>query len=206
MSSSLRDVPFDIFYGPANDPLNRFYIPALKASVRYDRSAGFFSSTALAVAAEGVAHLIQNGGKMRLLVGAELSEKDVEAIRKGHDLKDQVEQSLLACFPDPQDALLRQRLEVMAWMVAAGTLEIKVVIPRDEDGYPIPAGESEDYYHPKTGIFTDADGNQVAFTGSINKSETGWMKNYETFSVVFSWETTKAYLAQYRHNFERALE
>ena len=71
--SDLKLLPFQIYYGPADDPLHNFYIPALKASVRYDRSAGFFSSSALAVAAEGVAHLIQNGDKIRLLVGAELS-------------------------------------------------------------------------------------------------------------------------------------
>ena len=41
---NLRDHPFRIYYGPADDPLANFYIPALSASVRYDRSAGFFSS------------------------------------------------------------------------------------------------------------------------------------------------------------------
>ena len=83
MPTSLRSHPFQIFYGPADYPLNNFYIPALSACVRYDRSAGFFSSTALAVAAAGVARLIQNGGRMRLLVGAQLDEKDVEAVCQG---------------------------------------------------------------------------------------------------------------------------
>ena len=66
---------------------------------------------------------------MRLLVGASLDEGDVEAIRKGHDLKERVTTRLLEHFPDPQDALLRERLEVLAWMVAEGTLEIRVVLP-----------------------------------------------------------------------------
>ncbi|HKZ82396.1 MAG TPA: helicase-related protein [Anaerolineae bacterium] len=200
---SLRDYPFRIYYGPADDPLNNFYIPALSASVRYDRSAGFFSSTALAVAAAGVARLIQNGGRMRLLVGAALDEGDVEAITRGHDLQARLTERLLEHFADPQDALLRQRLEVLAWMVAEGTLEIRVVLPRDERGLPIPARLSQDYYHPKTGIFTDADGNRMAFSGSVNESETGWTKNYENFLVVFSWEATQAHLAQIATNFER---
>jgi ERCC4-related helicase len=200
---SLSNIDFEIFYGPANDPLNKFYIPALKASVRYDRSAGFFSSTALAVAAEGVAHLIQNGGKMRLLVGAELSEQDVQAIQSGHDLKETVAETLLQHFPDPQDALLQKRLEVMAWMVAEGLLEIKVVLPKDKHGNPIPASRSQDYYHPKSGVMTDSAGHQVGFSGSINESETAWLNNYEAFTVYFSWNETKAYLAQITHNFER---
>ena len=48
---NLRDHPFRIYYGPADDPLANFYIPALSASVRYDRRAGFFSSSPLAIAA-----------------------------------------------------------------------------------------------------------------------------------------------------------
>lgn len=201
--SSLQDNPFRIFYGPADDPLQNFYIPALKASVRYDRSAGFFSSTALAVAAEGVAHLIQNGGKMRLLVGAELSEDDVAAIQSGHDLREKVCEKLLQHFPDPQNALLKQRLEVLAWMVAEGQLEFRVVLPKNAQGLPMPASQCQDYYHPKSGIFTDAEGNQLAFSGSVNESATAWLKNYEIFTVYFSWNETRPYLAQVTHNFER---
>ncbi|MGC8794698.1 MAG: SNF2-related protein, partial [Bryobacteraceae bacterium] len=200
---NLRDHPFRIYYGPADDPLANFYIPALSASVRYDRSAGFFSSGALAVAAAGVARLIRNGGHMRLLVGAALDEGDVEAIRKGHDLRERITARLLERFPDPTDALLRRRLEVLAWMVAEGTLEIRVVLPRDAHGAPIPAHLAQDYYHPKTGLFTDAVGDRIAFSGSINESETAWRKNYEAFSVYFSWDATRAYLAQVATNFER---
>ena len=200
---SLRDYPFRIFYSPADDPLNNFYIPALSGSVQYDRSAGFFSSSALAVAAAGVARLLQNGGRMRLLVGAALHEDDVNAIQKGHDLKTRVTERLLQHFHDPQDALLRQRLEVIAWMIAEGTLEIKVVLPTDARGNPLSAEHARDYYHPKTGIFTDATGAHIAFSGSVNESETAWQRNYETFSVYFSWNETKAYLEQVAITFER---
>ncbi len=200
---SLRAHTFRIYYGPAYDPLHNFYIPALSASVQYDRSAGFFSSSALAVAAAGVARLIQNGGRMRLLVGAALDEKDVEAVQAGYDLKARVTERLLERFPDPQDALLQQRLQVLAWMVAEDTLEIKVVLPRDEHGLPIPAQSVMDYFHAKSGVLTDANGDQVAFTGSINESETAWQKNYESFLVLFSWDATRAHLAQIVINFER---
>ena len=49
--SLLSDYKFGIAYGPRNDLVNEFYVPALSRAVRYDRSAGFFSSSALAVAA-----------------------------------------------------------------------------------------------------------------------------------------------------------
>lgn len=203
MVVSLKDLDIDFYYGPANDPLRNFYIPVLNSSVRYDRSAGFFSSSALAVAAEGIAHLIQNGGKMRLLVGAELSIEDVGAIQSGYDLRTKICENFLDHFPEPQDALLRQRLEAMAWMVAEGRLEIKVVLPTDAHGNPIPANESQDYYHPKSGIMTDAEGNRIAFSGSVNESETAWVKNYENFMVYFSWNETAKYLTPIAKYFER---
>jgi hypothetical protein len=103
-SSNLRDYNFKISYGPSDDRLYDFYIPALSRSVRYDRSAGFFSSSALAVAAAGVARLIKNGGTMRLLVGAQLSEEDVEAIRKGDELRECLSMRLLNAISDPEDA------------------------------------------------------------------------------------------------------
>lgn len=196
----LPDHEWQIAYGPQDDPLNRFYIPALQRSMRYDRSTGFFSSSALAVAAAGVAGLIANGGTMRLLVGAQLSEEDVAAITQGASLDEIVADRLVAALEGEVEDLLRRRLEILAWMVANGTLEIKVVVQKDELGLPVAGG---DYYHPKTGIFTDAEGNQMAFVGSINESMQAWMRNYERFSVYFSWEATRSYLNNTLIDFER---
>src|SRR5690554_2810218 len=100
---ALRDHLFKLSYGPSDDRLRDFYIPALASSVRYDRSAGYFSSTALAVAAQGVAYLIKNGGKMRLLVGAHLDLKDVEAINSGHSMADRVGKRLVEMLEEPED-------------------------------------------------------------------------------------------------------
>ncbi|MBC7249772.1 MAG: hypothetical protein H5T62_05750 [Anaerolineae bacterium] len=202
----LRDHSFNLSYGPSDDRLYAFYIPALKASIRYDRMTGFFTSGALAVAAAGVAHLIANGGRMRLLVGAQLEPEDVEAIRAGHDLREIVALRLSSALPDPEtlaDQIMRDRLAALAWMVAAGTLEIRVVLPRGPDGLPIPAPEARDYFHPKVGIFTDAQGNQVVFSGSVNESETGWQHNYEQFMVFCSWAEGRVYGTEEVSRFER---
>ena len=199
----LRDQQFKLSYGPSDDRLHDFYIPALASSVRYDRSAGYFSSTALAVAAQGVAYLIKNGGKMRLLVGAHLDPKDVEAINSGHSMADRVGKRLAEMLEEPEDKLKKARLEVLAWMVTEGTLEIKVVLPTDEQGRVLPAPESQDYYHPKEGIFTDASGDQVGFSGSVNESEQAWRNNYEQFNVFTSWGEGKCYLELAIERFEK---
>ncbi len=201
MTDSLRDCEFQISYGPADDRLSAFYVPALSCSVRYDRLAGFFSSSALAVAAAGVARLIKNEGAMRLLVGAQLQEADVEAIARGHDMREMLSGKLLTKLADPEDELMRRRLQVLAWMVANKTLDIRVVVPKGRDGYPLPASVAEEYFHPKEGLFTDAEGNQVAFSGSVNESAAGWQRNYERFMVFRSWDESRPFLAQVAHHF-----
>ena len=199
----LRDHDFQISYGPADDRLHDFYIPALSASIRYDRTAGFFSSSALAVAAAGVARLIAHGGIMRLLVGAQLSEADVRAIERGQALSDVVAERLVAALSEPEGEVMQRRLEVLAWMVAAGRLQIRVVLPKGPDGRPLPASQAQDYYHPKEGLFTDRYGDQIAFSGSVNESAAGWQRNYEQFMVFRSWDASRPFLAQVALRFER---
>jgi hypothetical protein len=48
---------WQISCGATDDRLNHFYIPELGASVRFDRTTGFFSSAALAIAAAGIVRL-----------------------------------------------------------------------------------------------------------------------------------------------------
>jgi ERCC4-related helicase len=205
---SLRDIDYRVFYRPNDNPLDTFYLPTLAASVHYDRSAGYFRSSALAAAAAGIVRLIHNDGRMRLLVGAELSKEDVEAIKEGYDLRATLERGMLGSFPVPTDGQLQQRLEALAWMVANGTLDIKVVLPLDESGHPIPGPDARDYYHTKKGIFTDDYGNQVGFAGSINESAQAWKHNFEEFVVSTSWggDYERAVLADLRTSFEQLWE
>ena len=201
-SRGLRGFEWQISYGPADDRLRDFYLPALSRSVRFDRAAGFFSSAALAIAAAGIVRLIQNGGQMRLLCGAQLSREDVEAIKRGEELGKTVGERMVGSLAEPQDQSLRARLEALAWMVAQGTLEIRVVLPKGPDGLPLPAEEAREYYHPKEGLFEDALGDRIAFSGSSNESESSWQWNYETFSVYLSWDFSEAYLKQVVRRFE----
>lgn len=79
----LRDLPISTSYETTESRtqlLEEFYNPVLDQATKYYRIAGFFSSTALAVAAKGIEGLVNNGGKMYLLVSPELSEDDYKTI------------------------------------------------------------------------------------------------------------------------------
>lgn len=190
-------------YGPADDRLHEFYIPCLSSSARYDRSAGFFSVSALAVASQGLAHLITSGGAMRLLVGAQLSRADVNAVADGADLAERIAPHMAGALEEVADAIARERLAALAWMVREGTLDIQVVLPMGTDGLPLPGDEAVEYFHAKEGVFADEVGDEVAFSGSVNESETGWRRNYEQFSVYTSWGPGRPWLEQVKQRFDR---
>ena len=188
----LRGRPLKPSYGPADDPLNSFYIPVLERAVAYDRIAGFFTSSSLSVAATGIASMISRGGRMRLLVGAQLSEQDVDAILSGITLQDMLAQKFRGILSNPQDLadlLVRRRLEALAWLAANDRLDIRISVEADpQTSVPI---TSDGYFHAKSGILRDEYGDALAFIGSINETATAWMNNYENFNVFTSWEDAK---------------
>jgi len=92
----LQEVSFKPSYdSDEDDILNDFYIPALSKATSYLKLAGFFSSSALAVAARGISQLIRNGGSMKLVVGARLRKQDIEAIENGHRSREEAISELM---------------------------------------------------------------------------------------------------------------
>lgn len=72
-----------------------------------------------------------------------------------------------------------ERLNLLANLIATGVLDIRIAYTEDSKGIGM--------YHEKMGIITDAEGNHVAFSGSMNESATAMLVNYETIDVFRSW-------------------
>ncbi|NJP26801.1 MULTISPECIES: SNF2-related protein [unclassified Microbispora] len=186
-TDSFQAVGLQGSYSPDDKPFSSFYVPMLSRAVSYDRAVGYWSAAELQFAAQGTAHFLANGGHMRLIVGAQLIQKDVDAVLAGEPLDEIVAARLLA-DPDLAGAKIveREHLSVLAWMVANGRLEIRVGVPRNAHRL-LTYNESGRYFHTKYGIFTDKYGNKVAFNGSNNASVTAWVKNHETLDAYPSW-------------------
>lgn len=182
-------------YAAENRPLRTFYLPVLAVSCSYDRVAGYFSSSVLRAAAIGMRQFIDNaqahGGKMRLVVGAQLSAQDVEAVRAGVKSREQaVTDAILAAplpSPDEPGEPGDEYVRLLGWMVKTGLLTVKVGLPVDKQGMPLPPEKTDAYFHSKYGILTDPAGDKVAFIGSGNETAHGWIINHETFTTAKSW-------------------
>lgn len=181
--------PFASSYGPEDDRLGGFFVPALARSVRYDRATGYFSSRALVSVARGLVGFLRNGGRMRLLAGAQLSDEDVAAMDGGRALEDVLVRQLLRDPVEGASLVARRRFEVLAWMVREGRLDVKIAVRTDPQGRPLTGSALAAYYHKKSAVFYDAEGNKVALIGSNNESAMGWEEegNAEEFHVFRSW-------------------
>ena len=173
---SFQDLHLDVSYesdSNKNQLLDNFYIPVLENSKKYFRIAGFFSSTSLSVAAEGIEGLIKNNGKMYLLISPELSEEDFSIISKSEKLENDA-----ILFSDFALDAKEDNLKALAWLLGNGRLEIKIVVGKKS---------RNSLFHQKVGIFFDDEGNILSFSGSINETAQAWINNIEEFKVFRSW-------------------
>ncbi len=200
--SRLRDTEWGYQYTPDScDIIQEFYVPVLRRAQLYQRTAGYFSAKALALAARGIEGLIKKDGRMQLIVGCTLEKREVEAIQRGEELRACLERRAIRLPLNPGDNSMHGALELLSWMVANRYLEVKVAVPCDSRRQPVPG----DLYHEKTGIIADSYGDIIGWTGSLNETAAGWGHNWERISVSISWEgcRERKRVREFQADFER---
>jgi len=173
-----------------DDILTDFYIPALSKSIKYKRLTGFFSSTALAVAARGISNFIQNNGIMELICCARLSKSDINAIKDALENPERlIEKNMLKSLEILENEFISDHVRALGWMVANNKLNIKIAIVINENGFPEDekSVDKMGIFHQKVGILEDSEGNRISFSGSDNETAAGWMENIEEFKVFTNW-------------------
>ncbi len=167
--------------------VEEFYIPVLSCAVSYERIAGFFSSSSLSIASRGLANLIKNGGRMKLLACPRLSKIDYETIKKFcMEPKQYIAKKLLFEVENIEDDFQRDHVKALGWMLANHFMEMKIVQVNNFDDDMTRGAQG--IFHQKIGIIKDARGNVLTFSGSINETVSAWTYNVEEFKVFKSWE------------------
>ena len=173
---SLADLDLKRVYNHSNCPdmIAGLYEHLLSEAVRYDRTTYTFTAKGMIAAAVGTAGLIRSGGRIRLICDHTVRSDVLQAL---HDGQIQAETALLQThswedlFLTQPDELNRDHLELATWLVAQGIMDVKVAM-RDPS-----------IFHAKSGIVEDAEGNRVAFSGSLNETLFGWTTNWESIRV-----------------------
>lgn len=191
-----------------DDLIEEFYAPVLRCATSYDRIAGFFSSSCLAIAAKGIVGFITHQGKMRLIACPRLDSKDVEILEKVSDDPTKfLEEKINLEFENIEDGFQNNHIMALGWMVANGYLEIRIALVNSRGKfYTEKQIEQTGIFHQKVGILTDAEGNKISFSGSINETASGWLNNVEEFKVFKSWNEENKYLMDDERKFQEFWE
>lgn len=177
---SLRDINILREYRSyKNNVVKEFYLPTLKTAKLYQRAVGFFTSEALIEISKGISGLIQNNGRIELIVSPVLSREDIEAIDEGYNQRKIISDAMLREFHEPDSDAAKERLSWMSYLISSGNLEIKVAFTKSNSQLSM--------YHEKMGIITDINGDKIAFAGSMNETANAFFNNYESFDVYCSW-------------------
>ena len=160
-----------------SDILGDFLIPALAASSRYERAAGYFTAGSIELLITGLKPFIKRGGKMFLVISPQLTDHDLELIRSGIESREsailgQVDKQINILFEEKSDIARN-----LAWLICNQILDIR---------FAIPANNKSGIYHEKFGVFTSG-GNRIAFTGSLNETAAAFVRNIEYIDVYTSW-------------------
>lgn len=154
-----------------------FLTPVLKCTKSYKRSVGFFSSSVLQPIVDGIVALARNNGKIQLIASPNLTEDDIHAINTGYEAREKViNASFTRDFMKEIEVFDDAKLQLLATLIARGTLDIKIAVT-----------DTLGIYHDKLGILEDFDGNVVVFYGSANSTLSGYQNNYEKIRVVKNW-------------------
>lgn len=192
----LKSITIKEVYNSEDDNiLKDFYIPALKNAVSYDRAVGYFDAKVFTTAARGLACFVENGGYIRLIVGATLTDAEYKAISEGYGERELIEK-LAKNFNESLNIfnceLFKNQLNTLTWFIQHKKLDVKIALRRGG------------IYHEKVGIIKDAAGNSLVFQGSANETNNALSPfNYESINVFKSWiPELKGHIEPHMRKFE----
>ncbi len=172
-----------------------FYKPLLSEAKLYRRVSAYFSSAGIELYSHGLQELFENNGYAKFIISTNISQDDFKKIQEGYHVRRQIQQLSQEIRTKILNRETQSELGNLAFMIAQGRAEVKFAM----------LSNRRDLFHDKFGIISDDD-DTVVFNGSVNETEAGLEKNYESISVDFSWDESlhvKQRIKEYDARFER---
>ena len=160
-----------------NDFVDEFYKKAFYESVEYWRAVGYFRSSSFEAFGATLQKFLKNNGKIKLITSVELTDADINAIKKGISKQEVCENRIQSIIEEDFQENIGDGVSKLVRLLEIGRLEIKIALPKSGRGI----------YHEKVGLFLDKENNFIAFSGSANESTNAFENNYECIEVFTSW-------------------
>ena len=154
-----------------DDLISEFLMPCLNNCIQYDRAVEFVTLRGLTTLSLGF-HNSTSNARIRMITGHQFNISDLNMMKKIFSRNG----NRLNFNPE----LIRDiKMEQIRRFVMDGNLMFKIAIPNSE--------EINGSFSEKIGIFRDANGDSVAFSGTSNFMLARQSSNFESIDVFTSW-------------------
>ena len=155
-----------------DDIISEFFMPCLNNCIQYDRTVEFVTLRGLTTLSLGFHNATPNA-RTRIITGHQFAISDLNTMTK---LFSRNGNNVLKFKPE----LIRDiKLEQIRKLVVDGNLMFKIAIPSSES--------VDGTFSEKMGIFRDANGDAVAFSGTSSMMLARQNTNFESIDVFTSW-------------------
>ena len=155
-----------------DDIISEFFMPCLNNCIQYDRTVEFVTLRGLTTLSLGFHNATPNA-RTRIITGHQFAISDLNTMTK---LFSRNGNNVLKFKPE----LIRDiKLERIRRLVVDGNLMFKIAIPSSES--------VDGTFSEKMGIFRDANGDSVAFSGTSSMMLARQNRNFESIDVFTSW-------------------
>ena len=167
----LRDINLNEEYrSDKDDIVAAFFFPCLNNCIRYDRCVDLISVQTLTTIAMAFENFAAGKAKLRLITGHMFKTSDLNVLL-----------NILVEKPSGLDVrhIRDSKIQKLQDMVSRNQIEMKIAIPNSE--------QVANSFSERIGIFKDADGDSVAFTGTSQESFSMQIRDFESVDVFTSW-------------------
>ena len=155
-----------------DDIISEFFMPCLNNCIQYDRAVEFVTLRGLTTLSLGFHNATPNA-RTRIITGHQFAISDLNTMTK---LFSRNGNNVLKFKPE----LIRDiKLEQIRRLIVDGNLMFKIAIPSSES--------VDGTFSEKMGIFRDANGDSVAFSGTSSMMLARQNRNFESIDVFTSW-------------------
>jgi len=168
----LRDIQLrEEYRSDRNDIVAEFFIPCLSNCIEYSRCVDFISIQTLATIAMAFDNFISGKAKLRMITGHRFRISDLNIFTKLFSEKHT--KGFEGMF------IKNSKIQRLQDFVNNNQIELKIAIPNSE--------YVTNSFSERIGIFVDAEGQAIAFTGTSRESFSSQTRDFESVDVFTSW-------------------
>ncbi len=169
---------------PEDNIVNELIEPHLGDCIKYRRLAAFFRPSVLKVWKNVLDHVINNDVKIQIMI-AGTHEGNLKLLSELNQLNNEDEKNALldrkaeeildeAAGLNEPGTKTRQR-NILAWLIKEEKLQFKLSFVMHKNHYELD--------HRKTGYFEKKSGQKIVFSGSVNESDSSYVRHGEELTI-----------------------